>query len=400
MTDKLKIADLIKKELTGEITPEEARMLRTWIAASETNRAIYERLCEKSDLLERLNRYTDCVARSDFNSTIRRAEEKRNLRKRSLVRRCIGYAAVLVPLIVIAGVLAVELHNHRNQHQEITHNSTSARLVLSTGECIELGDLTIAQPLAEGNAIVDSCSAGYMLSYKKTKTGFPRQDIAEKESTVTETPRTIARHTLIVPRGVNYNLELADGTIVYLDADSRLEYPVSFTDGSREVSVSGRAYFKVAREENRPFIVHTGWAQVKVFGTEFCVSDDGGKSLTTLVSGSVGLYDREDRLLSMLVPGQQACVDASGCSVKNVETLYYTAWKDGYFIFDSLSVREILEELSTWYDVNYVVDDSLPDISITARIKRYPDMKSVLEILSKTRSFNFQQNGRVITVSR
>lgn len=198
---------------------------------------------------------------------------------------------------------------------------------------------------------------------------------------------------------MNYNVELSDGTIVYLDADSQLEYPVYFAGERREVTVSGRAYFDVAHDAEHPFIVRTGRTEIQVFGTEFCVSAKGAQSVTTLVEGSVGLFDAgSGERLAVLTPGQQAVVSGDRCEVRQVETLYQTAWKDGYFIFESKPVGSIMEELSAWYNIDYVLKDSLRNINITARIKRYDDIESVLDILSKTRSVNFKRDGRVITV--
>ena len=198
---------------------------------------------------------------------------------------------------------------------------------------------------------------------------------------------------------MNYNVELSDGTVVYLDADSQLEYPVYFAGERREVTVSGRAYFDVAHDAEHPFIVRTGRTEIQVFGTEFCVSAKGAQSVTTLVKGSVGLFDAgSGERLAVLTPGQQAVVSGDRCEVRQVETLYQTAWKDGYFIFESKPVGSIMEELSAWYNIDYVLKDSLRDVNITARIKRYDDIESVLDILSKTRSVNFKRDGRVITV--
>lgn len=391
MTDELMISDLIYKELIEEITPEESRVLKKWLE-EPANRALYDRIRQKNGLGRRLYEYVDVDSLKDFRSTLPApapAAPRRSLRYAL-------YAAVLVPLLVAAIFFGARIGGDGRtgvSHPEIVHNSEGAQLILSSGQVVDLAaDEGRPVVLAEANAVVDARDGERTLSYKKAEAAAA----PVPETAVAAAP---AMHTLVVPRGVNYNVELSDGTVVYLDADSRLEYPVYFAGDSREVTVSGRAYFDVAHDAEHPFIVRTARAAIRVFGTEFCVSANGSQSVTTLVKGSVGLFDAgSGEQLAMLTPGQQAVVSGDDCVVQQVETLYQTAWKDGYFIFESKSVGSIMEELSAWYNIDYVLKDSLRDVNITARIKRYDNVESVLDILSKTRSVNFKRDGRVITV--
>lgn len=385
------ISDLIYKELIEEITPEESRVLKKWLE-EPANRALYDRIRQKNGLGRRLCEYVDVDSQKDFRSTLPApapVAPRRGL-------RYVLYAAAIVPLLVAVTFFGARFGGSGRtdvRHPEIMHNSEGARLILSSGQVVDLAD-DEGRPvvLAEANAVVDARDGERTLSYKKPEAAAP----AAEAPAVAAAP---ALHTLVVPRGVNYNVELSDGTVVYLDADSQLEYPVYFAGERREVTVSGRAYFDVAHDAEHPFIVRTGRTEIQVFGTEFCVSAKGAQSVTTLVEGSVGLFDAgSGERLAVLTPGQQAVVSGDRCEVRQVETLYQTAWKDGYFIFESKPVGSIMEELSAWYNIDYVLKDSLRNINITARIKRYDDIESVLDILSKTRSVNFKRDGRVITV--
>lgn len=386
------ISDLIYKELIEEITPEESRILKKWLE-EPANRALYDRIRQKQGLGKRLCEYVDIDSQKDFRSTLPAPALAVPRRNRGL--RYALYAAALVPLLVVAAFFGLrdDPAGRTVRHPEVVHNSEGAQLILSSGQVVDLAaDEGRPVVLAEANAVVDARDGERTLSYKKSEAAAPAAEI----------PAAVAApavHTLVVPRGVNYNVELSDGTVVYLDADSRLEYPVYFAGERREVTVSGRAYFDVAHDAEHPFIVRTNRAEIQVFGTEFCVSASGSQSVTTLVKGSVGLFDAgSGEQLALLTPGQQAVVSGDRCEVRQVETLYQTAWKDGYFIFESKPVGSIMEELSAWYNIDYVLKDSLQNVNITARIKRYDDIESVLNILSKTRSVNFKRDGRVVTV--
>lgn len=391
MTDELIISDLISKKLTGNISLEEDRRLQQWLEDPQ-HRALFERLQQKKDLGKSFCKYVDIDSQKNFRDTLNRAATKP--RKRSF--RYTLAAAVLAPVLFVSGYLVLQAHNDGNRNSVITHSSTQAQLILASGKVVNLATEQAPDHLDEANAVIDSRGDEHVLSYRHSA----KDDASEKGSTVTPIPEP-ELHTLVVPRGVNYNVELSDGTLVYLDADSRLEYPSRFVGDSRIVSVSGRAYFEVAHDTQHPFIVRTSRADIRVFGTEFCVSDNGSQTTTTLIQGSVGIFKlQSDIELARLTPGSQAVVSGDRCEVQEVEPLYATAWKDGYFIFNACNIDQIMEELSSWYNIDYVLEDQDVSTRITARIRRYDNIDSVLDILAKTRGVNFRQDGRVITVTK
>lgn len=391
MTDELIISDLISKKLTGSISPEEERRLQQWLEDPQ-HRAIYERIRQKKDLGKSFCTYVDIDSQKNFRDTLNRAAIKP--RKSSL--RYTLVAAVLMPILLISGYFALRIHDADDRNPIIVHSSSQAQLILASGKVVDLSMEQAPELLGEIDAVIDSREQGHVLSYRN-----PAKEAASGESSTAATAPEPELHTLVVPRGVNYNVELSDGTLVYLDADSRLEYPSYFVGDNRIVSVSGRAYFEVAHDAQHPFIVRTSRADVRVFGTEFCVSDNGVQTTTTLIQGSVGVFElRSDVELARLTPGSQAVVSGGRCEVQEVEPLYATAWKDGYFIFNACDINQIMEELSSWYNIDYILDNQSISTHITARIRRYDNIDSVLNILAKTRGVNFRQDGRVITVTK
>jgi ferric-dicitrate binding protein FerR (iron transport regulator) len=159
------------------------------------------------------------------------------------------------------------------------------------------------------------------------------------------------------PRGKDYHLTLADGTQVWLNAESHLEFPDRFTGDKREVRLQGEAYFEVKKDAKHPFIVYSDYLTTRVLGTAFDVRARSARDASvTLVTGRV-LVKTQDAD-QVLTPGQQASLAGSQLAVKAVDTYPYTQWKEGFFYFDNQSLFNIMQELARWYGVNVSFDDT------------------------------------------
>ena len=159
------------------------------------------------------------------------------------------------------------------------------------------------------------------------------------------------------PRGKDYHLTLADGTHVWLNAESHLEFPDRFTGDKREVRLQGEAYFEVKKDAKHPFIVYSDYLTTRVLGTAFDVRARSARDASvTLVSGRVLVKSQDAD--QVLTPGQQASLAGSQLAVKTVDTYPYTQWKEGFFYFDNQSLFSIMQELARWYSVNVSFDDT------------------------------------------
>jgi len=168
-------------------------------------------------------------------------------------------------------------------------------------------------------------------------------------STVTDTV------SLIIPKGHSCRVDLADGTKVFLHPGSRLNYPSAFGGSSRKVALEGEAYFIVAKDAKRPFIVSTSRSQTIVTGTEFNVkSYNETKESVTLINGKVKFISNQSQQNAVeLMPGQEASISNSGmATVCEADTMQYTAWRDGYHYFDEATVADILRQIGTSYNVS------------------------------------------------
>lgn len=164
-------------------------------------------------------------------------------------------------------------------------------------------------------------------------------------------------HTLTTPRGQTFKLEMEDGTIVWLNADSRLTYPNHFASNERQVTLEGEAYFKVAKDSQRPFIVHTAEVTTRVLGTEFNIRAYRERPThVTLLQGKVRVSDNRMSQTIDLSPGQDATADSvsANMEVSDVDVMEQTAWKDQLFCFRNEELTDIMREIGRWYNVEIV----------------------------------------------
>ena len=204
---------------------------------------------------------------------------------------------------------------------------------------------------------------------------------------------------LSVPRGQDYHLTLADGTQVWLNAESRLEFPDRFNGNTREVRLQGEAYFEVKKDAKRPFIVHTDYLTTRVLGTSFDVRAYSRKDASvTLVSGRVQVKTGD--LAQVLSPGEQASLKGSQLAVKAVDTYPITQWKEGFFYFDNQSLFFIMQELARWYGVNVSFDDtSKMQVRLHFVVERSKSLREAIANLNALGVVHAEVDGNMVIIN-
>lgn len=209
---------------------------------------------------------------------------------------------------------------------------------------------------------------------------------------------------LSTPRGMDFKVILSDGSEVWLNAESSLEFPSAFTSKERRVNLKGEAYFKVARNEECPFIVTTDKMQVRVLGTEFNFRSYVSElSHVSLVSGSVEVYTPDDKASEVtLKPGQDACLDSSGqIQVREIDTYSVCQWVNGFFYFDNSPLVDILRELGRWYNLGVVFRSSdLMEQKIHFSASRSDEIALTLENLNRLRKVHVSLEGNNLVVDK
>lgn len=166
--------------------------------------------------------------------------------------------------------------------------------------------------------------------------------------------KTTQTHVLTIPRGESFKVVLCDGTEVWLNANSNFVYPTAFVGKERVVTLEGEAYFKVTKDPNRPFVVKTPTVQTRVLGTEFNIRSYSPEDThVVLINGKVEVSNTQGGSYTRLYPGEDAHLQSDGNFVlTEVDLDSYVYWKDGYFYFDDIALKDIMQSLGRWYNVN------------------------------------------------
>lgn len=210
-------------------------------------------------------------------------------------------------------------------------------------------------------------------------------------------------NTLVTPIGGEYPLVLSDGTKVFLNAETELKYPVVFVGDKRIVDLKGEAYFEVAKDAAKPFIVRVNGAEITVLGTSFDVNTygDDGYVYTTLVNGKVQVVSGKNGQEEVLHPGMQSVMDieTGKLVVHEVDVEPFVAWREGRFVFRTITLDLIMRQLQRWYDFNvFYQNPELKDYEFRGVIRRDMELDKVLEVISATTNVDFNVKGKVVTI--
>jgi len=203
---------------------------------------------------------------------------------------------------------------------------------------------------------------------------------------------------IVTPRGGTYQVVLADGTRVWLNADSKLKFPQRFAKSKREVTLVGEAYFEVAKNKNHPFVVRTAGQEVVVLGTSFNVAAYEGESSeqTTLVEGKISVATPQ--YTHQLSPGEQAVITENEVAVGEVDTAPFVAWKSGFIAFNEETLEHIMGDISRWYDVDVHFKGVDKQLRFGGTVSRYANVSEVLKRLELTGQVHFEIEERGIVI--
>jgi len=209
--------------------------------------------------------------------------------------------------------------------------------------------------------------------------------------------------SITTPRGGTYQIQLPDGTKVWLNAASSLKFPATFAHlTERKVELKGEAYFEVAKDKKHPFIVKNTGQDVKVLGTHFNINAYGDEDSikTTLLEGSIYVVNLLEKTGKALIPGQQSIISGNTISIKNkVDLEDAVAWKNGYFNFNE-SLESMMNKVSRWYDVDVIYEVKPASDPFIAKISREKSLSALLNIMEKTGDVHFKIIGRRVIVTK
>lgn len=364
-----------------ELGEQERTEVEEWLAASESHRKIYRQTC-RTVLWTRWSLKEQSI---NERAVLSRLQRKR---ARFFLYRWRYVAALAILTLTIAGGL---LWKHEPQPPivkvtEVLHGSRKARLILSTGEHIDL---------TQKKAVVTEQNGSIV---KWDTTG----EIHYQRSHRNET-QTLIHNRIEVPRGGEFQVTLSDGTRVWLNAATELEYPVAFATDVREVSLRGEAYFEVAKDTAHPFIVRAGDYRLQVYGTEFNLNTyEPTRIEVALVQGSVGFQANPASREIRLKPDQVGIADplSGNTQILDADLYPYIAWKNNDMVFVNERLESIMQKVGRWYDVEVVFGKAeLKELRFYGDVKRYADIRELLAYLEQTSRAQFKVKGRTIVIT-
>lgn len=376
--------DLLKRSIKSELSETERILLQEWLDESPRHMAFYEDLKSWESRRADFN-LTETDLQSYKNNFKQKLSEVSRQKQRRRMLRLVAYAALWVLPLVVATVLFLLSRSPEEVSlatvRMVLPESHSARLVVHGGEMIYLDSVSMIMADYGGAKIKN---IGNTLVYNDT---IPVADTV--------------MNSLITPRGGEYTVVLSDGTKVWLNAASELQYPVRFGTDLRKVSLKGEAYFEVAHNAHCPFVVVAEEMEMRVYGTQFNVNTHKDNHVqTTLVEGAVSVkVEGEDE--QMLRPGEMADYDReeNEMTVGKVNLLHYVAWKNGEYYFVDEPLENILNELALWYDVEpFYKNAAVKKICFSCYIPKYKDIDEILQLLENTSRVTFERKGRTVVV--
>ncbi|MEN2416264.1 FecR family protein [Flavobacterium mesophilum] len=273
--------------------------------------------------------------------------------------------------------------------KEIAPGGNRGILTLSNGKQIILSDISSKDIIAkeDQDEVTIKMDANGVITYVIN----PNVANSEKDDN--------SFNTLSTPTGGQYNIVLADGTKVFLNAVSSIKYPTQFNGDQRIVELEGEAYFEVAKNKNKPFLVKSDNQTIEVLGTHFNVHAYNNESVvkTTLLEGSVAVSSKNQK--TILKPGQQSNVSegSNKIGVKEVDTEAAIAWKNGRFKFDNADLKSVMKQLERWYGIKVEYRGDVSDVRFNGGTFRNKNLSEVLKVLELS-NIKFKVEGKTIIV--
>lgn len=258
--------------------------------------------------------------------------------------------------------------------------------------------IAIKKAMASGQVLISSSDGSNIILADTDKGILANQDnvLIRKDSARTlvyDASAAISRYdvkynTIVIPKRKEYQVLLPDGSKVWLNSESSLKFPVAFVGKTREVELTGEAYFEVAKNKEKPFIVTVNDTKIEVLGTQFNVNAYTSMINTTLVEGSVKLNHKDKEVV--LKPGQSGINTNDRLIVRNADVEEITAWKNGYFVFRDESIQSIMEKISRWYDIIVQYEGDVGQRAFYGKVSKYDDVADLLKSMEMTGIVKFK----------
>ncbi len=372
-------ASLIKKSLIKDLSDKEQKELDQ-LLDDQSLQDVYKELSDRGYLKKQFMEYEKYSSQKAY----REFKERRGHSGRI---RIVRWVAVVAAVWVLA--LGVTLWMTFGKKENVAPLPVASKI-------IPAGEKKATLTLADGMEVHVEEITAQILQEKGMNIEYRNGEIVYHKSE--EKTTEVVYNKLEVPRGGECMIKLDDGTKVWVNAETKLKYPVTFVGDRREVVLEGEAFFDVAKNE-KPFIVKTSFGDVRVLGTAFGISAYASEpeSYTTLVRGKVSV-EREGIKPVVILPGEQVVTSKDGKMIKQqVDVEEFVGWKDGIYVFKEKSLGEIMKTLERWYNISVDFQEkSLVDLPFTGNLKRYDDINVFFDALTRTGDMKYRVEGNQV----
>lgn len=372
-------ASLIKKSLIKDLSDKEQKELDQ-LLDDQSLQDVYKELSARGYLKKQFMEYEKYSSQKAY----REFKERRGHSGRI---RIVRWVAVVAAVWVLA--LGVTLWMTFGKKENVAPLPVASKI-------IPAGEKKATLTLADGMEVHVEEITAQILQEKGMNIEYRNGEIVYHKSE--EKTTEVVYNKLEVPRGGECMIKLDDGTKVWVNAETKLKYPVAFVGDRREVVLEGEAFFDVAKNE-KPFIVKTSFGDVRVLGTAFGISAyaSESESYTTLVRGKVSV-EREGGEPVVILPGEQVVTSKDGKMIKQqVDVEEFVGWKDGIYVFKEKSLGEIMKTLERWYNISVDFQEkSLVDLPFTGNLKRYDDINVFFDALTRTGDMKYRVEGNQV----
>ncbi|MDD2436252.1 MAG: FecR domain-containing protein [Massilibacteroides sp.] len=327
------------------------------------------------------------VTKEKREKSIKRLQQSLQRHKRNQKTNRFIYVAASIAALFF---LLIYIGKYYNDHKDFDSSSLTEYIVGNKLESEEILFITDDKTLLFEEDIEIQISDNKKCAKVKTNNNNEEISIAKN-----------AMNKLIVPYGKRSKISLPDGTQVWLNSGSTLEFPSDFSGDSREISLSGEMYIEVAPDKNKSFCVQTSDLKIKVYGTKFNVTSylDSRPSVV-LIEGSVSLQQTESNQELHISPNEQAIYENGTLNVQKVDVQKYICWKDGYLTFNDTPMNEVLKQIGRYYNLSfsYSQDVTLQEKTCSGKIILSNKLENVLKTLALISSTRYEKENDQIYI--
>ena len=390
----MNINEIIYHKLINKTTPEEEAVFSQWLNESPTHQKMFDEMLNHEQFSDTYKTYSKLDIEAAWEKIIKNKEKENTFHM--IFPRSIFKYAVIILVLLIAGASF-----WYSQYTKVTPPEISESVKHAMEQSVQSGK---QEAVIEDNLL--TLWTGKREDVDRVEANGKNRSSAE----LSEAEHALTKEQLITAKRITtkhdkeFWVTLDDGSLVHLNNNTRIIYPERFGKGDRNVILEGEAYFMIAKDKSRPFVVHTPSGEIKVYGTEFNVNtmhEDASTSVV-LVKGSIGVTPKggKERIMK---PGEEATFNAqtSFFTIQSVNVDPYIAWNTGDFFFHEWTLQQIMDVMAKWYNVSVEFsDEEVAGKKLNGIFSRYSDIQEIMETIKIVTGYSITINNHHIIIKK